>query len=511
MAAVDRDIIVQSGTQTRASFEMGQSFVLNLQMSEIVNYSRWGHDLIVHLSSGANVRIDDFFLRGAGFHHLAVLDGVRRVEVDFSHSIDLNGDGIEDQLVNLRQAGSGHAPQSLRYLLAGVAVGVGAVGAAIAADGDDDGSGGGAAATFPRPAVLLVDSRIKNEGEGFSSGVATNDTKPHLIGRGVAGATISLRINGGDPIEIIVGDDGSWHYDFPDALDEADYRLQISHHNDYQRSEDIWFDFTIDITAPDAPQLSEIASDVNPAGKVENGLTNDPTPIFSGKSEAYATINIYVEIEGEKQLYGRGHADKDGQWQVELSETLKDGKYNITITATDLAGNESAAAPEIVLEVDATPPPAIDVKDVAVYGDPDDPTSLIVGDTTMEQKFSFKGNVSGTDIVKIGIYDNAKLLGYADVDAQGDWIFTFEEPLEFGHYNFAFQALDAAGNGASWSAVYRITVEDPVTSLSSALFSASSDAMEQNFEGALALADPISHQADYASDNSLISPVPIIF
>jgi len=429
-----------------------------------------------------------------------------RLEADFSRALEQGGDGIDDRLVNIGNELALGATGSLRTLLIGGAAVAGAgVGVAVANNGDDGAAS--PAYQFPKPQVWLVDERITEEGKGWLSGKATKDTKSHLTGQGVPGATISLVINDGAAIEITVQEDGSWEYKFPNALADAHYKIKISQNDAAGHHSETEFDFTVDLLPPSAPILGWIESNVAPAGEVKDGLTNDKTPIFSGKAEVGARIDIYVEIDGKQELYGRTYADVKGIWSVELTRSLEDGKYKISITATDDAGNVSQAT-ETELEIDATLPASLGLGNIEAYGDLADPASLIIDGKTTKQNFSFKIKVADTDIAKVVIYDNGVFIGEtSEVDAGGNWIFTFKDGLAPGHYNFSFEPHDKAGNKAPWGdAKYSLTVEDSATSSLSSLFSGSTDGLFDDHGGTVAFFDQAAGHDDLMND-----PLPIIF
>jgi hypothetical protein len=86
---------------------------------------------------------------------------------------------------------------------------------------------------------------------------------------------------------------------------------------------------------------------------VTNGGT--ATPTLSGTTEAGATIHVF---DGGAQI-ATATADGGGHWSVVLP-ALSPGSHSLTVTASDAAGNTSAASPAVVVTVPAggsTPPP----------------------------------------------------------------------------------------------------------------------------------------------------------
>ena len=80
----------------------------------------------------------------------------------------------------------------------------------------------------------------------------------------------------------------------------------------------------------------DLATASDPDG---DNVTADTTPTFTGRAEADATVKIYVDGVHK----GSARAGSDGSYSVETS-WLHYGKQEITATATDAAGNTSAAS-----------------------------------------------------------------------------------------------------------------------------------------------------------------------
>lgn len=115
------------------------------------------------------------------------------------------------------------------------------------------------------------------------------------------------------------------------------------------------FVIVVDASAPAAPVISSIVDDVGTVtGAITGGNpTNDTRPTLNGTAEANATVRIY---DGTT-LVGTVTADANGNWTLpQTSTTLTEGQHNFTATATDAAGNTSAASPVTSITVDVTPP-----------------------------------------------------------------------------------------------------------------------------------------------------------
>ena len=93
---------------------------------------------------------------------------------------------------------------------------------------------------------------------------------------------------------------------------------------------------TIDTTAPVAPSIASFSTDSGTAG---DGITNDNTLTLTGTAEANATVKVY---DGAT-LLGSATANGAGAWSY-TTAALSNGAHSLTATATDVAGNTSAAS-----------------------------------------------------------------------------------------------------------------------------------------------------------------------
>lgn len=209
-----------------------------------------------------------------------------------------------------------------------------------------------------------------------------------------------------------------------------------------------------DLTAPDAPTLGSVTDDVAPlTGSVTNGgSTNDPRPQLSGTAEAGSTVTIY---DGGVAI-GTALVASNGTWTFTPSADLTESTHQITVRATDAAGNLGPASPLFTLTVDLTPPTtptAIVLTDdtgairgTITAGTPTDASKPILAGT---------GEPGGT----ITIYDNGVVVGTTTVLPNGTWSVTPNGPLPDGTHTITVVETDAAGNQSTASEPIIVTVD----------------------------------------------------
>ncbi|MDO9103693.1 MAG: Ig-like domain-containing protein [Methylovulum sp.] len=211
---------------------------------------------------------------------------------------------------------------------------------------------------------------------------------------------------------------------------------------------------TVDTKAPDAPTIREVADDVpGIIGTIaDNGFTNDPTPVLTGKAEANSTVDIYVD--GNK--VGSTATNANGNWSFSSPTPLTDGSHIFTATATDKAGNTSVAGSAYQIQVDTTEPTKPGITAVRESDVDGKPTTLVAqGGATTDQTLVLKGIAEAKSSVTI--YDGGVQLGTVTANDKGVWAFSSPELTQTAH-SFQITATDVAGNTSTSSKNYAVTV-----------------------------------------------------
>jgi len=107
------------------------------------------------------------------------------------------------------------------------------------------------------------------------------------------------------------------------------------------------FTFTLDRSAPEGVLSFSIDEDSGISD--EDGITNDNTLVFSGKTEPKASVTLWIDNE----RIGTVVADSFGKWmKVYTQERLQDGTYMVSTQVTDVAGNTSAVSSPVPIVID---------------------------------------------------------------------------------------------------------------------------------------------------------------
>jgi hypothetical protein len=205
---------------------------------------------------------------------------------------------------------------------------------------------------------------------------------------------------------------------------------------------------TIDTVAPVVPTIGSYSTDSNVVG---DGITNDNTLTLTGTAEANATVKVYDGVT----LLGSASADASGNWSY-TTAALTNGGHSLSATATDVAGNTSAASTALSVTIDTAAPL---VPTIASFS----PDTDIVGDhTTTEHILTLAGTAEANSTVTI--FDGSTLLGAAVVGNTGAWSFVTGE-LSSGLHNFTANSIDLAGNMSAASTDFGVTVSNTIPSI----------------------------------------------
>ncbi|OAT30392.1 large repetitive protein [Buttiauxella brennerae ATCC 51605] len=293
------------------------------------------------------------------------------------------------------------------------------------------------------------------------SGVPTNDNTPTFTGTAEANSTITISENGNVIGTALVDGTGNWNFTPNPAFSDGSHNLTIITTDTAGNvSPATTFNAVIDTAAPVVPVITLVVDDQTQVGldsPLTNGqLTKDTQPAISGTSEANATINVYSGTT----LLGSTTANGTGGWSFtpDAGHQLLQGSNNLTVTATDAAGNVSNPSGIFSVVVDSVAPTAPLIVTVTDNTAPNI-GPITSGQPTNETRPAITGSGEVGSTIKIYDGSNPTPLGTATVGAGGTWSFTPPTALSSGSHNLTVTATDAAGNVSAPSAIFNVVVD----------------------------------------------------
>lgn len=199
--------------------------------------------------------------------------------------------------------------------------------------------------------VPVIDSAGDDVGgtqEYLTSGKASDDTTPTLKGHGAEPngmVNIYDTVNGETHLvdSVKADSEGNWEYSVQSPLPEGEHHFQATSVDaaGNESAKSPVFDYTIDLTAPDALTSVDLTDDVaETTGTItDGGKTNDNKPTYSGSATA-DTKKVFIYDHGEK-IGEAVVVEKDGQytWSYTPDTALSDGDHSFQARPVDDVGN----------------------------------------------------------------------------------------------------------------------------------------------------------------------------
>ncbi|EOJ9214058.1 non-fimbrial adhesin SiiE [Salmonella enterica] len=272
---------------------------------------------------------------------------------------------------------------------------------------------------------------------------------PSIVGTAEENAKVDIYVDNKLVASVDVDKDGNWSYEFKDnELSEGENSIKVVAVDKAGNKNETTDSIITDTIPPEKPTIE--LDDSSDSGIKNDNITNSTLPTFIGVAEPGSTVSIYL---GLKHL-GEVIVAKDGTWSYTLTTPLKDGEYNITATATDIAGHTSATA---------NLPFTIDTR-ISYFSAEIETTndSGIVGDNvTNNTRPTFTGKTEPNAIISVINSETGEEIIFKAND-KGEWTFNFTSDSVEGINNLTFTVEDVAGNKKDFSFSYVIDTIAPV-------------------------------------------------
>ncbi|MHA2899524.1 BapA/Bap/LapF family large adhesin [Enterobacter sp. H2G27] len=404
---------------------------LHVERASVSHFARNGNDLLVTLHSGEVITLKNFYVADAqGVSQLVLQDSQGALWWIEDPTGAATYESIASTDVLLAASGSDAGGAAIWPWALGGIVAAGGIAAAASTGGGGGDNGSSNNSADPDTTAPNAPSGLKFSPDGKT-----------VTGTAEPGSTITLKDANGNVIGTgKTGSDGNFTVSLDTPLTNGEQVTATATDNAGNTSPGTNLTAP-DTTAPDAPAITSVTDDTAPqTGAVSNGgSTNDQRPQLTGTGEAGSTVTIY---DGGIAI-GTAVVASNGTWTFTPSVDLSESTHQITVRATDAAGNTGPASPVFTLTVDLTPPDAPTaivltddtgvIKGTITSGAPTDASLPILAGT---------GEPGGT----ITIYDNGVVVGTTTVLPNGTWSVTPNGPLPDGTHSITVTETDAAGN-----------------------------------------------------------------
>ncbi|MFZ5053464.1 BapA/Bap/LapF family large adhesin [Enterobacter kobei] len=433
---------------------------LHVERADVSHFARSGNDLVVTLHSGEVITLKNFYVTDAqGVSQLVLQDSDGALWWIEDPAGAATYESIASTDVLLAASGSDTGGAAIWPWALGGIVAAGGIAAAASTGGgggggDDDNNGNPNPNPDPDPGTPGEPSTPDTTPPNAPSSLTFSSDGKTVTGTAEPGSTITLKDANGNVIGTgKTGSDGNFTVSLGTPLINGEHVTATATDAAGNTSQSATVTAP-DLTAPDAPTIGSVTDDVAPqTGALTNGSsTNDQRPQLSGTAEAGSTVTIY---DGGIAI-GTAVVSSNGTWTFTPSVDLSESTHQITVRATDAAGNTGPASPVFTLTVDLTPPAT--------------PTAIVLTDDTGTIRGTITSGTA-TDASKpilagtgepggtITIYDNGVVVGTTTVLPNGTWSIRPDGPLLDGAHSITVVETDAAGNQSAASAPITFTVD----------------------------------------------------
>ncbi len=298
------------------------------------------------------------------------------------------------------------------------------------------------------------------------SGNITDDTAPLLTGE------VNVALNPGDVVRIyegstllgtatVINPDGDWQFalsGLSNGTHTFTARVEDAAGNRAPVSND--FVLTVDTVAPtQTATIVDYTDDVslNLANYGTGTTTNDTAPRLNGTISAALGSGEVVRVYEGSSLIGTATVTGTS-WTLDVSGLANGTTHTYTARVEDAAGNVGATSGSFTLSVDTTAP----TQSVTISNYTDDygsstgtfPSATATDDRTPVLNGTISAALGSGEVVRV--YEGTTLLGTANVTGT-NWTLSLSGMYE-GTHNLTARVEDAAGNAATWSANFPLTV-----------------------------------------------------
>ncbi|EOC8418468.1 non-fimbrial adhesin SiiE [Salmonella enterica subsp. enterica serovar Ohio] len=272
---------------------------------------------------------------------------------------------------------------------------------------------------------------------------------PSIVGTAEENAKVDIYVDNKLVASVDVDKDGNWSYEFKDnELSEGENSIKVVAVDKAGNKNETTDSIITDTIPPEKPTIE--LDDSSDSGIKNANITNSTLPTFIGVAEPGSTVSIYL---GLKHL-GEVIVAKDGTWSYTLTTPLKDGEYNITATATDIAGHTSATA-NLPFTIDTR------ISYFSAEIETTDDSGIVGDNVTNNTRPTFTGKTEPNAIISVINSETGEEVVFKAND-QGEWTFNFTSDSVEGINNLTFTVEDVAGNKKDFSFSYFIDTIAPL-------------------------------------------------
>lgn len=329
------------------------------------------------------------------------------------------------------------------------------------------------------PALAMPDLLASSDTGVSDSDNITNAPVQQFSGSATDGDLIRVFVNG-QTVNTVVAAGGSWSH--TQTLGPGTYDIAVRGWDQAGNvgSPSSVLSVTVDTTAPGVLEAPDLLSLSDTGVSSVDNLTNAALQHLTGSATSGDSVSILVDGVTSGTVTAAG-----GSWSY--AHTLGEGVHEISVQATDPAGNAGPQSPTLSLTVDTTAP-------IVVPGQPD----LLPDSDSGVSATDNLTNVTRPTLVGTGAIAGGRVrvlvdgveAGTVTADGSGRWSFTFTDALAEGSRAITAACEDAAGNVGSASAALVLEIDTSASAPGLPDLETASDSGLSSDDDITALANP---------------------
>lgn len=242
---------------------------------------------------------------------------------------------------------------------------------------------------------------------------------------------------------------GAWTLTLGTSLSDGPHTITATaaDGNDNTSAPSANLEITVDTAAPDTPDAPDLADASDRGTSSSDNLTRYGVLRITGQAEELARVRLF---DGKDEV-AVTEADATGTWTI-VTDALDTGVHELTVTATDLAGNESGKSAVLTITIDKSTvtPTGLDLAAASDTG------RSATDNVTVTRTPTVSGKAEAGNTIRL--YDGTTLVGTTTANGAGIWSVA-TDPLDDGIRFLIAQAEDAAGNLSQVSDGLLVTID----------------------------------------------------
>ena len=313
------------------------------------------------------------------------------------------------------------------------------------------------------PSTPAAPMLLAADDSGVQGDKITNIARPRIKGNALAGQTVNLLSSVGAILATAVANaTGAYTLTPTNALPNGSNSVKVVVIDTAGNisAPSAALTLTIMTTPPATPNAPTLLA-ADDSGIQGDNVTNVARPRITGNALAGLTVNL---LSGTGSILATSIVNVPGTYTLTPTSALPNGLNNLTVVATDVAGNISAASAALALTIATTAPTAPSAPTLYVADD-----SGVVGDNLTNNNRPRIAGIAAPNSTLQLLNTTGTVIATGTTLGDGSYVVQVPSTLNDGSYTYRVRTVDGAGNQSTSSASLTIQIDTVAPATPSAL------------------------------------------